>query len=69
VRGEGAGAWSGPDNAVKLRPATILAMHNPWPDLPPRSPYILDIDRDSIEQYNESVRNSLVQPESRPFEG
>lgn len=37
-------------------PATIHVMHNPWPGLPAQSPYILDMDRDSIKQYNERRR-------------
>src|SRR5579872_6718956 len=30
-------------------------MENPWLALPPKSPFVLEIDRDALDQYNEKA--------------
>ena len=36
------------------------AVRNPWSELPGQSPYVLDMDRGSIDQYNRSTLNGDV---------
>lgn len=47
---------------------SYAAVRNPWTELPTQSPYVLDIDRASIEKYNRSRLNAdqKVVPESIP---
>lgn len=46
----------------------MLGVQNPWSELPSQSPYVLDIDRASIAQYNRSrlKADQRVVPESIP---
>ena len=50
-----------------------VAVRNPWSDLPDESPYVLDIDRASIDQYNRSRRNTdektILESVPEPFIG
>jgi len=48
-------------------------VRNPWSELPAQSPYILEMDREAIEQYNHAVHNDdekvIVQSIPEPFIG
>jgi hypothetical protein len=48
-------------------------VRNPWSELPAQSPYILDMDRGSIDQYNHSVHDGdekvIVESIPEPFIG
>jgi hypothetical protein len=44
-----------------------VAVQNPWPDLLSNSPYILGIDRESVDQFNKSAHGaSRINSESVP---
>jgi hypothetical protein len=48
-------------------------MDNPWSQLPAQSPFVLEIDRKAIDQYNQSVhdhnRRVVVESIPEPFIG
>jgi len=42
-------------------------MENPWPKLPAASPYVLEIDREAIDEYNaQAVVATKINVESIP---
>jgi hypothetical protein len=47
-------------------------VRNPWPELPVQSPFVLDIDRTSIDKYNTLHNNDekiIVESVPEPFVG
>jgi hypothetical protein len=61
-----------PERATSV-PGTMLTMQNPWSELPAQSPYILEMDWDSIKRYNQSVykdeKKVIVESIPEPFIG